>query len=486
MPNHGRKKNSTWLKSIFCAVLVLLLGLFRGLFPGEAVSFTAWLPYWDAQSALAEAERLEARLETAVVFAAIFDAEDRPLMLPETQRLLEALQSGRNTGVILSVVNDVQTAPEQYDNKSADLLRRLLKDEESADRHIGQLLALAERYGLPGLEIDYEAIGKDEALWQRFAAFVEKLYARFSERGLTLRVVLSWDAPKYITLPDGPEYAVMCYNLHGLHSGPGPKADIAFLENICRLYQPYAERTHMAFATGGFDWGREETSALTQIQAEKRLLDNRVKPERDPDSGGLFGSYEDASGLHTIWYADGTTLALWRETVRKWGFTEYDLFRLGGSNLNDLSRSLWDGEHIGVRSDVYEKQSEKAAVHERFSACCDCRLSGGGLLPATGVWRACRRRRICREADGGTGKRGSDPGAPALSGACRKPDCADPDRLTGDDPPKGEDPVLWSLQPGNGAESAGMPEPFRYRCGIVSDCRNRFGQPALGFRAFGL
>lgn len=328
------------LKSFFSAFLSLLMGLFPWLKTTEPISFTAWLPYWDAENALAEAERLETQLETAVVFAAIFDAEDHPLMLPETERLLQSLQRSRDSGVLLSIVNDVQTAPGIYDNKSPDLLRRLLGDNESVERHIDQLLALVEHYGLSGLEIDYEAIRKDEVLWERFAVFVQELYNRFSERGLTLRVVLSWDAPKYIALPEGPEYTVMCYNLYGSHSEPGPKADVAFLEEICRLYAPYAAHTHMAFATGGFDWGDEKTEALTQIQAQKRLRQYGVEPERDEDSGALFGTYAGADGLHTVWYADGSTLALWRQTVQKWGFEKFDLFRLGGNDWKDLNRSL--------------------------------------------------------------------------------------------------------------------------------------------------
>ena len=34
------------------------------------------------------------------------------------------------------------------------------------------------------------------------------------------------DAPYSV----GPEYMVMLYNLYGLHSGPGPKADGPFIE----------------------------------------------------------------------------------------------------------------------------------------------------------------------------------------------------------------------------------------------------------------
>lgn len=304
-------------------------------------SYHVWLPYWEAESALEETTTLEDEIDTAIAFGAIFDSEDKPLMLPEADQLLRSLQSSRQGPVMLSIVNDVQLASGEYDNKSPELLRRLLKDDEAISRHIEQLFALVDTYGLSGLEIDYEAIKNDVGLWERFAVFIERLYQQFSAQGLKLRVVLSWDAPKYITLPEGPEYSVMCYNLYGYHSGPGPKADIAFLEEICRLYQPYVTNTHMAFATGGFDWGQEGIQALTQLKAQQRMTEKNVQPVRDPGSGTLTGTYTDESGSHTVWYADAQTLALWKQTVRKHGFVQIDLFRMGGNDLTDWHRNLF-------------------------------------------------------------------------------------------------------------------------------------------------
>ena len=85
---------------------------------------------------------------------------------------------------------------------------------------------------------------------------------------IRLRVVLPWDAPKYAALPAGPEYTVMCYNLFGYHSGPGPKADVPFLTETCALYQNQPYTTRMAFANGGFAWRDSGISALTQTEAE--------------------------------------------------------------------------------------------------------------------------------------------------------------------------------------------------------------------------
>lgn len=326
-----------------CLCLTACISAFFGAGAGAADSVTAWLPYWETEAATAEAAELSDDLDTAIAFAAIFDSADRPLMLPDTTALLEELKEqyrDTDTRVLLSVVNDVELSEGKYDNKSAQLLRRLFKDEESRSRHIESLFRLVDEYELSGLEIDYEAIKNDKALWKGFAAFITELYRQFSAQGLTLRVVLSWDAPKYIELPEGPEYSVMCYNLYGSHSGPGPKADIAFLKKTCKLYGEYADSTHMAFATGGYDWSVSGTTAMTQQEAQKRLQDCGVKPTRDLASGALYAVYTYEDVTHTLWYADAATLATWRAAVAKCGFDSIDLFRLGGNDLEDWKEKL--------------------------------------------------------------------------------------------------------------------------------------------------
>lgn len=328
------------MKPFVSLILSAVLSLTALAVPAAPESVSLWLPYWESEEALQQTQALGERVDTAIAFGAIFDSEDHPLMLPEAEELLRRLQSSREN-VMLSIVNDVQTGPGVYDNKSPALLERLFRDEDSISRHIEDLFRLVDTYGLTGLEIDYEGIRKDETLWEGFSRFVQRLSEQFSAQGLRLRVVLSWDAPKYMTLPQGPEYSVMCYNLYGSHSGPGPKADFPFLEEICGLYQPYTAAVHMAFATGGFDWGGETTKALTQNQAQALLAQYGIRPARDENSGVLVGSYLLDGTEHTVWYADGQTLTLWAQAVRSHGFESIDLFRAGGNDLSDWEQTLF-------------------------------------------------------------------------------------------------------------------------------------------------
>lgn len=325
------------MKRRICSALMAALFLLTGASARAEGVFGAWLPYWRAEDALEETAQLLDRLDRAVAFAAIFDSSDRVLMLGEAEDLLLDLQvacAGSEAEVYLSVVNDQETGDGQYDNKSRELLWRLLASEETMNRHIDDLLLLMDTYRVEALEIDYENMKNDTALWERFSIFIEKLYHCLSAEGKSLRVVLSWDAPKYASLPEGPEYTVMCYNLYGYHSGPGPKADFEFLEQVAALYQEVPGTVRMALATGGYEWlDGSVTRELTQREAEELLSTHGVEPLRDRESGVLYGRYTSQGRRYTVWYADGETLALWKEHLA--GFDGYDLFCLSGNHPED-------------------------------------------------------------------------------------------------------------------------------------------------------
>lgn len=334
------------MKRTFCFLLGLML-----LLPGtpaagqaEDYEYGVWLPYWEIGASLPEAESLAGRLDTAVAFACLFDNEDQPLMLEETKDLLSSLRTvfgQTDTTVFLSVVNDIEVAEGQYENKSIDLLKRLFMNEEAMSRHLEALASLIDEYSLGGLELDYENIKKDTELWASYAQFIGRIWAICERDGVRLRVVLPWDAPKYICLPDGPEYTVMCYNLYGYHSGAGPKADFDFLNTTCQLYSEVPGKVRMAFATGGFVWSGNKISAVSQEEAEEILSRADVPPVRDEKSGVLNAIYELDGAVHEIWYADAMTLTAWRDACAAFGYTGFDLFRLGGNDLND-----WEAAHF--------------------------------------------------------------------------------------------------------------------------------------------
>jgi len=302
-----------------------------------------WIPYWDYAAAIGELPFCSGNTTALIGFGAIFDAQDRVRMVPDmvsTSGVLRSFQK-EGTDIYLSFVNDIELATGGYSNKEWKLLERLFLDEASMDAHIADVLSVAAEYGVDGIEIDYENVEDGgDALWQPFVRFIEKLYAQTEPLGLKLRVVLGWNFAQYASFPSGPEYVVMCYNLYGYHSGPGPKADANFLSDVYSINQSLPGRAVMAFATGGFDWASDGSiTALTERQAGRLLggADTLIaSAERDEASRCMRFTYTKDGKTHEVWYADMDTLLYWRQLGIEAGYRDFALFRLGGNQPSTL------------------------------------------------------------------------------------------------------------------------------------------------------
>ncbi len=307
----------------------------------EAASPGAWIVYWDWESGIEEAKSMEPAPDRLIAFGALFDVRDHVMLEPEAGEMLRAMQAAfPSERVWLSVINDLTLSSGGYSNKDAALLRRLLTDPQKRASHVRELVTLAEAWSLKGLEIDYENMRGDAKLMASYTAFLRELCGELKSRGIALRACLEWDSILYAELPEGPEYCIMCYNLHGYHSGPGPKADKGFLRKVAGLYAGRRDCI-MALAAGGYDWagGRVERE-LRETEAEKLFRSRNLKPRRDPDSGVLYGEYRADGAVHTVWYADAETLRIWMETLREAGFERFDIFRLGGNRIAEWNELL--------------------------------------------------------------------------------------------------------------------------------------------------
>ena len=328
------------------AVLLALLCLLGGCaktavepapeVPDTPYACSAWLPYWDADAALEEASAFSDEVESLVCFEAFFDESGEIVLPPESETIL-AQTRAYSVPVYLSLVNDVRQADGSFVQKSRDFLEENLTTSSARSAHIAKIMQLIRSTGVSGLEIDYENFKKDTELWSAFTVFLRQLYAILSHNGISLRVVMECGAPKYAAFPEGPVYICMCYNLYGYHSGPGPKADIAFLKELGESWKAVPGEVHMAFASGGFLWaGDKVEKALTEQAAAQWLEANRAEASRDPDSGALRAVVRSGK-KYTVWYADGETLRVWRDTLRAAGYSHFDLFRLGGNSSDSLA-----------------------------------------------------------------------------------------------------------------------------------------------------
>ena len=300
--------------------------------PKELSKRSAWIVYWDLETGDRDLKKMERPLEKLSWFAAYFDSEDRlfiPQEMSESQRQFKKGQ----TLMYLTVVNDRLNSDGSAVIKDLDVLRRVFADDKSMERHISEIISLAWEGGYDGIELDYEKIWKDPSLGRSFTIFANQLSVEALKNNLKLRIVLEPSAP--FDLPyfaAGPEYVVMLYNLHGLHSGPGPKANRAFIETTIKRMKALPGEKAVAFATGGVVWpDRGAKKMLTEAEAKSLAVINEAQVSRDKDSQCLVFSYQDGGVWHKVWYADVNTLNFWIAVAQEQGESRINLWRLGGN-----------------------------------------------------------------------------------------------------------------------------------------------------------
>ncbi|MDV4149886.1 glycosyl hydrolase family 18 protein [Clostridium sp. AL.422] len=294
-------------------------------------NLSSWVVYWDLKVDK-EIDKLDNKLKSISYFAANFD-ENNNLTVPAN--LIEYHNEAKTYSFekYITIVNDVV-----YDNgeavaKDTNVLSAVLNDEVSRRNHIDEIIGLANKYEFDGVEIDYEQIKGDLALWNNFLLFIEELYNETSSKELELRVLLEPNIPiENLKFIEGPTYVIMCYNLHGDYSEAGEKANEEFIKDLIEKMKKINSDKIFAIATGGYDWGENgNTKAITELEANETIQQYNVEIQRDSDSNYLYFNYVDKDNIkHEVWYADKETLEYLAKVIAEEGY-DIALWRLGGN-----------------------------------------------------------------------------------------------------------------------------------------------------------
>ena len=305
------------------------------------IVLSTWLTYWDMDSGVEELSKFGNKMKKVSYFAAYFDTNEK-LFIPE--ELKNQIKSEKEKKVpyekYLTIVNDLKTEGEGVSLKDIDLLRRLFSDEEKMQEHITEIINLSTTLGYQGIEIDYEQLWKEPDLVEPFTVFINKLYVQALKNNLKLRVVLEPSAKfSCESFAKGPEYVIMLYNLYGLHSGPGPKADKKFIENTLRKVDKLPGDKTIAFSSGGCIWSKNGYRRfISEAEAVRLAQKYKVQVERDVSSEVLTFKYQDDAAVeYTVWYADYKTIRQWMKISQAQGYNNFSIWRLGGNlDINKL------------------------------------------------------------------------------------------------------------------------------------------------------
>lgn len=298
--------------------------------------FTVWTTYWDTGNLEKTMENIKENIDGVCYFAAYFNEKQEPFIPKATLHTYDMIntkyQDAHFTSY-LTFVNDVQKPDGSNSLKDTEILYSLFSDSKTMESHVNEIILMTMEEGFDGIEIDYEAIKEDEKLWKLYIQFIKKLYEKSRKEGLLVRIVLEPNTPtKKILFPKGPEYVMMCYNLHGYGTKPGPKATPDFLKAMVTKMKDIPGKKNFAVATGGFDFGEDNSvKAITEVEARQLEEEYKQVSSRDEKSQSLVFHYEEAGISHEVWYGDKRTIEFWFDEIESFGDYELSLWRLGGN-----------------------------------------------------------------------------------------------------------------------------------------------------------
>ena len=314
----------------------------------------AWVTYWDFERGMREAVAVQSQLNSVSYFAAVLDGDGKVLIMGHPYKFTGQKFTRYRTPVkkYLTVVNDVykdiHNPKGETVAKDTQILLKLFESPETINAHVTDLFAIVKKHRFDGLEIDYENIWKDPEIARRYIRFLEILVPLAEKEEIPLRIILEPGFFEFgdpittlgtlvddFTVPEGPEYVVMCYNLFGPHSKiSGAKADIRFLEKVLFKLRLLPQPSSVALATGGCVWQEGKTPCfVTEKEALKLQKILKVTAQRDEGSQAMYFKGKDNAGKSVeCWFADAKTIIAWKRQALDYGVDGISLWRLGGNH----------------------------------------------------------------------------------------------------------------------------------------------------------
>jgi hypothetical protein len=335
-PRQGRVAVAVFLWLSICGFL--LLSCSPAVRPTSPRKLGAWLVYWSAESGLAELKAHGSLFHQVSLFAYELDETGNPCPGPGvTEMIPQFLQLAREKGFQpwVTVVNDVQ-----YSNhkvlKDKQILEILLRDPPARLVHVRNLAAMVKKNGFAGLTLDYEGFTNRQA--ENYRAFVRELAQELSKDNIGLNVLVE---PRRGPLPQSGtvKLTVMAYNLHGPHSGPGPRATPAFIASLGKRGEGDCARSPaVALAVGGFVWPNEGKVEKVSWNGAFRMAQGAAEVGRNSPDSCPFARWPNHSEM---WFEDPLSLQAKWQAAGQTGFRDLWLWHLGD---NDERLFDWLGQ----------------------------------------------------------------------------------------------------------------------------------------------
>ncbi|HDQ72497.1 MAG TPA: glycoside hydrolase [Chloroflexi bacterium] len=321
----------------------------------------AWMPTsWDSARARASWDAHRAYIDELSPVWYQLDPSGDGSILPYAgarDATLIAEAHGQST-LVIPLINNASNAGFDAGSVSA-----VIHDPARRAAHIRVLVEETLTYDYDGIDIDYEGLnGHDDR--EAFSLFIEELSAALHAQGKLLSIAVhaktgepgGWSGPQaqdWTRIGAAVDrFRVMTYDYHWSGGEPGPIAPVWWMEDVIAFAVSVVppNRVYVGIHFYGRAWGESASTSLTWEGAQDLIAAHDVSPQwKSTETWRLavaepWFAYTDVAGAHhTVWYANGASVAARLKLVQKYGLGGVAIWRLGGedpANWSSISAGL--------------------------------------------------------------------------------------------------------------------------------------------------
>jgi spore germination protein len=322
----SRRRNlltgSSFLILLFLGAMALLVTVPRMLGSGEkpATLVVASLPFWNLTegSNVLAANRGTFNEVSPWIYGIARNGQIVPQAPEAATQTAAGMEQLRKSGIAL-----VPTIANRTNGQWAyEPLANMLHDPAAMTRHIDDVVALVQREGYAGIDIDYEDLPATDR--QVFTTFVTRLADALHDNDKILSIAVfakTTDAGEdgrnagqdYAAIgAAADEVRVMAYDYHWAESTPGPVAPISWVREVLNYAksQMSAEKIVLGVPVSGYDWvdGQGEVVTWIQCYGRTRAFNATLRYDRLSESPSF--KYTDAQGReHEVWFENAESTA---------------------------------------------------------------------------------------------------------------------------------------------------------------------------------
>ncbi|MEX0616409.1 MAG: glycosyl hydrolase family 18 protein [Candidatus Woykebacteria bacterium] len=312
----------------------------------------AFIPFWDQEKAFASYKK-NADLFTHISlfwYGLRPDGSIRKYLYAKEDKNIVKFAHSKRAKVLVLVAN----LPDEDDRGDWDYVRvdKVIANPSARQKHITDLVGLASRLGVDGINIDYETLREHQK--GNFTLFVKELSEALHKNGKILAVALHAkireEDPSYSNGSSAQDWKeiskyadqlhVMTYDEHWNTSSPGPIASTLWVKEVLNYAQSLIppDKLFAGVALYGYDWGAVgKANGLTFQDVQNLTRKYKPKILWDASSRTHYFKYSIGGKGHTVWYENNDSFQEKLSLFNELGISNLAFWRLGGEDSKTWS-----------------------------------------------------------------------------------------------------------------------------------------------------